>query len=95
MLSFAYCDSPLSTIYEVVKLMKAGKLKESVFKRSVLKQLHKRTQNVIAGPAVGSDYGAVSVTEDLAVVLSSDPVTLTKDAIGSTAVLAACKEILD
>lgn len=83
----------LSTIYEVVKLMKAGKLKESVLKRSIFKQLHKRNDNVLAGPAVGGDYGAVSITEDTAVVLSSDPVTLTKDAIGSTAIFAACNDV--
>ena len=64
--------------------MKAGKLKESILKRSILKQLHKRNDDVIVAPAVGGDYVAISVTEDVAVVLSSDPVTLTKEAIGST-----------
>ena len=73
--------------------MKAGKLKESILKRSVLKQLHKRNEHFIIGPSVGGDYGAVSVTEDMAVVLSSDPVTLTRDAIGSTAIFAACNDV--
>ena len=73
--------------------MKAGKLKESVFKRSVLKQLHKRSEDVLVAPAVGGDYGAMSVSEDLAVVLSSDPVTLIKDAIGSSAIMAACNDV--
>ena len=73
--------------------MKAGKLKESILKRSVLKQLHSRRDDVITMPAVGGDYGAISVTEDLAVVLSSDPVTLTKDAIGSAAIIAACNDV--
>lgn len=73
--------------------MKAGKLKESVLKRSVLKQLHKRRGEVVAAPAVGGDYGAVSVSEDLAVVLSSDPITLTKNAIGSSAIMAACNDV--
>lgn len=81
----------LTTIYEVD--MKAGKLKESVLKRSVLKQLHKRRKDVLAAPAVGGDYGAISVTEDMAVVLSSDPITLTKDCIGSTAIIAACNDV--
>ena len=39
--------------------MKAGKLKESVLKRSVLKQLHKRKESTLVGPSVGTDYGAV------------------------------------
>lgn len=74
-------------------IMKAGKLKESILKRSILKQLHKRKDDVIVAPAVGGDYGAISVTEDVAVVLSSDPVTLTKDVIGSTAIIAACNDV--
>lgn len=81
----------LTAIYEVD--MKAGKLKESVLKRSILKQLHKRSDDVIAAPAVGGDYGAISVTEESAVVLSSDPITLTKDAIGSSAIIAACNDV--
>ena len=73
--------------------MKAGKLKESILKRSVLKQLHTRNTDVLASPAVGGDFGAILVTEDTAVVLSSDPVTLTQDAIGSSAIMAACNDI--
>ncbi len=73
--------------------MKAGKLKESILKRSVLKQLHKRNEDVLVTPAVGGDYGAISVSQDLAIVLSSDPVTLTKDAIGSSAIIAACNDV--
>ncbi len=73
--------------------MKAGKLKESILKRSILKQLHMRREDVIVSSAVGGDYGAIEATEDLAVVLSSDPVTLTKDAIGSSAIIAACNDV--
>ncbi|MBQ3557937.1 MAG: AIR synthase family protein [Agathobacter sp.] len=73
--------------------MKAGKLKESILKRSILKQLHKRRDDVMVAPAVGGDYGAMSVNEDMAVVLSSDPITLTKDAIGGSAIMAACNDV--
>ena len=73
--------------------MKAGKLKESILKRSILKQLHKRREDVIVTPAVGGDYGAMSVSENIVVVLSSDPVTLTRDAIGSSAIIAACNDV--
>lgn len=73
--------------------MKAGKLKESVLKRSILKQLHKRNDNTLIGPAIGGDFGAVSVTDELGVVMSSEPVTLTKEAIGSTAIQAACNDV--
>ncbi|MBP3677941.1 MAG: hydrogenase maturation factor, partial [Agathobacter sp.] len=73
--------------------MKAGKLKESILKRSVLKQLHTRREDVLVSPAVGGDYGAVAVNADMAVVLSSEPITLTKDAIGSSAIMAACNDV--
>ncbi|MBQ8518917.1 MAG: AIR synthase family protein [Agathobacter sp.] len=73
--------------------MKAGKLKESVLKRSILKQLHKRREEAMALPAVGGDYGAMSISEDVAVVLSSDPITLTKNAVGSSAIMAACNDV--
>ena len=73
--------------------MKAGKLKESVLKRSILKQLHTRKEDVLAKPAVGGDFGAISISEELAAVLSSDPVTLTRDAIGSSAIMAACNDV--
>ena len=73
--------------------MKAGKLKESVLKRSILKQLHKRNESTLVGPAVGGDFGAVVVNEDAAIVLSSEPITLSKDAIGGTAIQAACNDV--
>ena len=81
----------LTTIYEVD--MKAGKLKESVLKRSVLKQLHRRREDVLVAPAVGGDYGAISLTEDMALVVSSDPVTLTKESVGCAAIIAACNDV--
>ena len=73
--------------------MKAGKLKESILKRSVLKQLHTRREDTYIKPAVGGDFGAVGIDEERAVVISSDPITLSKDAIGSSAIFAACNDV--
>lgn len=73
--------------------MKAGKLKESVLKRSVLKQLHTHRTDTLIKPAVGGDFGAIEMAENMAVVLSSDPVTLTKAAIGSSGIIAACNDV--
>ena len=81
----------LSTIYEVD--MKAGKLKESILKRSILKQLHKRNETSIVTPMVGGDFGAVSVNEELAVTISSEPITLTQESVGSSAIYAACNDV--
>lgn len=80
-----------SYLYEV--FMKAGKLKESVLKRSVLKQLHKRNDKVIAGPMVGCDYGAIDVAEDEVVVLSTEPITASATSQGRMAVLAATNDV--
>jgi hydrogenase maturation factor len=41
--------------------MKAGKISESVLKRSVLKQLHTADQTIRAFPAVGMDFAAVDI----------------------------------
>ena len=57
--------------------MKNGKVSESILKRSVFKQLHTRNDNVILGPAIGQDCGAVKLSEDEdAFVMSSLPVTI-------------------
>ena len=73
--------------------MKAGKLKESVLKRSVLKQLHTRNAYTLIKPSVGGDYGAVAAEGENAIVLASDPVTHSKDALGSVAIMAACNDV--
>lgn len=73
--------------------MKAGKLKESILKRSVLKQLHTRTKQVLVKPTVGGDYGAVDLDGEQAIVLASDPVTLSKDTFASSAIMAACNDV--
>lgn len=73
--------------------MKAGKLKETVLKRSVLKQLHMRKDDVSVRPSVGVDYGAIKGQDDVAVVLSSDPVVVTGAAGAGTAIISACNNV--
>lgn len=73
--------------------MKTGKLKESILKRSVLKQLNKGQENILVGPAVGIDYGAIDVKEQEVVVLSTDPVTMPVEGTGRLAVLAAANNV--
>lgn len=50
--------------------MKAGKLSESVCKRSVLKQLHKETTG-FAAPAIGMDFGAAELGDEAVVTASA------------------------
>ena len=73
--------------------MKAGKLKESVLKRSILKQLHKRNDKVLTGPSVGCDYGAIDVAEDEVVVLSTDPIPASAVGQGRAAIYAATNDV--
>lgn len=73
--------------------MKAGKLKESILKRSILKQLHKRNEKTLEAPGIGGDFGAAAVGDEWAVVVSSEPVTLTQDQIGKTGIYAACNDV--
>uniref|UniRef100_UPI004056D555 AIR synthase family protein n=1 Tax=Agathobacter sp. TaxID=2021311 RepID=UPI004056D555 len=73
--------------------MRAGKLKESILKRSVLKQLHKRNDRVICHPSFGGDFGAVEPKEGEVVVLSTDPITLAKEDIAPKAVTAALNDV--
>ena len=62
-------------------------------KRSILKQLHTRNEEVLVKPTVGGDFGAVSISKELAAVISSDPITLTGENIGSSAIIAACNDV--
>lgn len=73
--------------------MKAGKLKESILKRSILKQLHHRREEIITRPCIGGDYGAFTVKEDEIVVLSTDPITLAEEDIGTFAIYTACNDV--
>lgn len=66
--------------------MNVGKVSESVLKRSVFKQIHKRRQEVILGPEIGEDCAMVAFGPDDFCVLSTDPITGTTKDIGSLAV---------
>lgn len=67
--------------------MKAGKLKESVLKRSVLKQLHIKNE-VSAGPCIGGDFG---VTDSVAI--ASDPVVIAGAIKPGDAIISACNNV--
>ncbi len=66
--------------------MKIGKIPENVLKRSVLKQLHTKRQEVVLGAGVGEDCAAVKLGADEMFVLSTDPITGTVEDIGKLAI---------
>lgn len=53
------------------RIMKNGKVSEAILKRSVLRQLHSRNDNVIKGPGIAEDAGILSVAGNVAVSTNS------------------------
>ena len=66
--------------------MNIGKISETVLKRSVLKHIKHRRDEVLVGPAIGEDCGVIGFKEDELLVVSTDPITGTTHEIGTLAV---------
>lgn len=66
--------------------MKIGKIPETVLKRSVLKQIRRRREEVLLGPAIGEDCSVIDINSDEVILLSTDPITVPMQDIGSLAV---------
>ncbi len=73
--------------------MNLGKIPETVLRRSVLKQIGHRREEVLVGPAIGEDCSVLSVAEDEVLVLSTDPITGTVQDIGTLAVHITANDI--
>lgn len=73
--------------------MKIGKVPETVLKRSIFKQIGHRRKEVLVSPGVGKDCSLISLSEDEAVVLSTDPITGTVNEIGTLAVHITANDI--
>lgn len=73
--------------------MKTGKIPESVLKRSVLRQLHNRRDEVLLGAGVGEDCAALTLEADEVFVMSTDPITGTGKEMGSLAVITTANDL--
>ncbi len=73
--------------------MKVGKVPENVLKRSVIKQLHYRRDEVIVGPGIGEDCAALALEPDEMVVMSTDPITGTTKDIGKLAIQITANDL--
>ena len=73
--------------------MEIGKLKESVLKRSVIKQLHVKRPEVGSGPSIGEDCATLQVGSDEEIVMSTDPITGTASDIGELAVTVSINDL--
>ena len=74
-------------------MMEIGKVSESVLKRSILKQIKHRRDEVLVGPGVGEDCTVIGIKEDEVFVLSTDPITGTKEMLGTLAVHITANDI--
>ena len=62
--------------------MKKGKISETVLKRSVIKQIEKRRDEILAGAAVGEDCVMVELAGDEVFVMTTNPILGTGIIIG-------------
>lgn len=73
--------------------MEKGKVPENVLKRSVMKQITKRREEVLLGSGVGEDCAALQLKEDEILVMSTDPITGATVDIGDLAVLVTVNDL--
>ena len=73
--------------------MKIGKVPENVLKRSVMKQLHYKRDEVVLGPGIGEDCAALTLAEDEIFVMSTDPITGTAKDIGKLAIQITANDL--
>ncbi len=73
--------------------MKIGKVPENVLKRSVMKQLHYKRDEVVLGPGVGEDCAALELGEDEILVMSTDPITGASKDIGKLAIQITANDL--
>lgn len=66
--------------------MKIGKVPENVLKRSILKQVKTKREEVILGAGVGEDCAAVKLAPGEVFVTSVDPITGTAEDVGTLSI---------
>lgn len=73
--------------------MKIGKVPESVLKRSILRQIHTKREEVLIGAGVGEDCAILALKDDEVFVVSTDPVTGTTKDAGALAVQITANDL--
>lgn len=74
-------------------MLKVGKVPESVLKRSIIKQIKTKRDEIIIGAGVGEDCAAIKLADDEVFVTSTDPITGTSHDIGALAVHVTANDI--
>lgn len=73
--------------------MKIGKVPEAILKRSVLKQLKRKREEVVKGPAFGEQNGILDITNNHHLVLSTNPFIGTKKEAGEFGLLESIHNV--
>ena len=73
--------------------MKLGKISENILKRSVLKKINHRRNEVIIGPNVGEDCACIQLNKDEVFVVSTDPIIGDTKDIGSVVINIAANDL--
>lgn len=73
--------------------MELGKVKETVLKRSIFKQIRHRREEVILLPGIGMDCSAVQLESNEVAVLSTDPITATVKDIGALSIHSTVNDL--
>jgi thiamin-phosphate kinase len=73
--------------------MEVGKISESILKRSVLKQIKRRREEVLIRPNIGEDCSILQLKEDEVFVVSTDPITGAVQDIGSLAIHVTANDL--
>ncbi|MBO4904849.1 MAG: AIR synthase family protein [Lachnospiraceae bacterium] len=74
-------------------MLKIGKVPESVLKRSIIKQIRTKRDEILIGAGVGEDCAAIELADDEIFVTSTDPITGTSHDIGALAVNVTANDI--
>ncbi|MCR5673090.1 MAG: AIR synthase family protein [Lachnospiraceae bacterium] len=74
-------------------MLKTGKVPESVLKRSIIRQIKTKREEIIVGAGVGEDCAAIKIADDEVFVTSTDPITGTSHDIGALAVHVTANDI--
>lgn len=73
--------------------MKIGKVPENVLKRSIIKQIKTKREEILVGAGVGEDCAVISLADDEVFVMSTDPITGTSHDIGALSVHVTANDI--
>ena len=74
-------------------MLKVGKVPENVLKRSIIKQIKTKREEILVGAAVGEDCAMIGLAPDEVFVTSTDPITGTTHDIGALSVHVTANDI--